>query len=106
MEAGSITVDGKNLFALLKKHKHAILSKLFKSKDWSYEEKMAVMNKHLTEADDLSINCRAKCLAGLPCAENKAKVWAEIVDCDSKESINVRQAKMSGFYSWDQLDII
>ncbi len=101
MDKGEITVEGKSLFTLLKKHKHSILSKLFKSRDWTLEQKMEVMNKHLTEEDDLSMNCKATCFAGLPCAENKAKTWAEIIDCDSKDSIYLRKSKMAGFYSWD-----
>lgn len=55
---------------------------------------------------DIAINTRARCMAGLPDAAIKAKVWAEITDLNSQESLYVRNAKISGFYSWDQLDII
>lgn len=55
---------------------------------------------------DIAVNTRAKCLAGLPDAEMKAKVWAEICDTKSKESVYLRSAKIQGFYSWEQLDII
>ncbi len=55
---------------------------------------------------DLAVNARAKCMAGLPDAAMKAKTWAEITDTQSKESLYLRSAKISGFYSWDQLDII
>ena len=55
---------------------------------------------------DIAINTRARCIAGLPDAAIKAKVWAEITDLNSQESLYVRNAKISGFYSWDQLDII
>ena len=40
------------------------------------------------------------CDAGLPEAENKAKVWKEITDVNSTESIYDRSARMAGFYSW------
>lgn len=49
IDQGEITVGGKSLFVLLKKHKHSILGRLFKSKDWTLEQKMAVLDKHLTE---------------------------------------------------------
>lgn len=55
---------------------------------------------------DIAVNTRAKCMAGLPDAAMKAKVWAEIIDGSSKDSLYLRTAKISGFYSWDQLDII
>lgn len=45
-------------------------------------------------------------MAGLPDAANKAKTWAEITDLNSKDSVYLRSAKIAGFYSWDQIDII
>jgi hypothetical protein len=50
---------------------------------------------------DIAVNTRAKCMAGLPDAAMKAKVWAEIIDGSSKDSLYLRTAKISGFYSWD-----
>ncbi len=35
---------------------------------------------------DIAVNTRAKCMASLPDAEIKAKVWAEIIDTNSKDS--------------------
>lgn len=55
---------------------------------------------------DIAINTRAKCMASLPDAELKAKVWAEIIDANSKDSQYIRIAKIAGFYSSCQLDII
>ena len=55
---------------------------------------------------DIAINTRAKCMAGLPDAALKAKTWAEITDLNSKDSLYLKNAKIAGFYSWDQLDII
>lgn len=64
--------------------------------------------KKITADDnsDIAINTRAKCMAGLPDAALKAKIWAEITDLNSKDSLYVKNAKIAGFYSWDQLDII
>jgi len=50
---------------------------------------------------DIAINTRARCMAGLPDAAIKAKVWAEITDINSTDSVYLRSAKISGFYSWD-----
>ncbi len=58
------------------------------------------------DKSDLSENCRASCLAGLPDPEVKARVWQEITDPNSKDSLYVRNAKMAGFYSGEQMDII
>lgn len=58
------------------------------------------------DKSDLVENCRASCLAGLPDAEVKAKVWSEITDPNCKDSLYVRNAKMAGFYSGEQMDII
>jgi len=42
---------------------------------------MATLDKILGgDNSDLAVNCRASCMAGLPDAENKAKIWAEITD--------------------------
>jgi len=38
-------------------------------------------------------------MAGLPDAEVKARVWAEILDSNSTDSVYVKSAKMQGFYS-------
>jgi hypothetical protein len=46
------------------------------------------------------------CDALLPDPENKEKVWKMLTDPDSTESLHKRIARMSGFYSVSQLDII
>ena len=45
-------------------------------------------------------------MASLPNAEVKAKVWAEITDRNSTDSLIVLNAKMVEFYSLEQLDFI
>jgi len=62
-------------------HKHTVLKKLFQKENHSYESKMAALEKILgSDNSDIAVRCRAACMAGLPDAENKAKVWAEITD--------------------------
>ena len=58
------------------------------------------------DKSDLAENCRATCLAGLPDPEVKARVWAEVTDPNNADSVYVRSAKMAGFYSYEQIDII
>ncbi len=68
---------------------------------------MAWMEKVIGNDDsDIAVRTKAACMAGLPDPENKAKVWAELTDPTSTLSLYVRTAKMSGFYSPDQLDLI
>ena len=50
--------------------------------------------------------CRAHCFAGLPDQEVKAQVWREITDPGFPDNPIVKQAKMAGFYSTNQLDLI
>lgn len=107
MSNSEIKVDGVSLFTLNKKHNYSILSRLFKSRSYTYDQKMEHMTKVMADDNtDIAVNTRAKCMAGLPDAALKAKTWAEIVDCNSKDSVYLRTAKIQGFYSWDQLDII
>lgn len=58
------------------------------------------------DKSDIAERCRAYCMAAVPDAEVKAKVWAEITDANNSDSLYVRQAKMSGFYGHDQEDIV
>jgi hypothetical protein len=44
-------------------------------------------------------------MAGLPDPAVKRDAWASITDPTTTESIYNREAKMRGFYSWDQLDL-
>ena len=107
LEKSEISVNEKVLFTLQKSHKYTILAKLFKSRNFDYEFKMELLKKITADDNsDIAINTRAKCMAGLPDAAIKAKIWAEITDLNSKDSLYVKNAKIAGFYSWDQLDII
>ena len=108
MEQSKITVgDGEHLFDLMPKHKHTILQIFFKSRDFSKEQKMDLLETTLGEdKSDLVENCRAGCLAGLPDPEVKARVWQEVTDPNNTDSLYVRSAKMGGFYSFEQIDIV
>ena len=45
-------------------------------------------------------------MTGLPDPAVKASVWAELIDPNNKDSAYMRDAKMAGFYSLNQLDIV
>lgn len=50
--------------------------------------------------------CRAGCIASLPNAEIKDRVWSEITEINSEDSLIVLNAKMIEFYSLEQLDLV
>lgn len=108
LEQSKITnSEGQNLYDLKQSHKFTILRVLFKSRDFTQEQKMDLLETTLGEdKTDLAEQCRAACLAGLPDPEVKARVWQEVTDPNSTDSVYIRNAKMGGFYSGDQLDII
>lgn len=96
-----------SLYDLKATHKHRILRSLFQSKHFEHDTKMEMME--LVFGDDKSDTAdriKAECIASLPDAAGKAKIWAEITDPNNKDSAYIRRAKMSGFYGNDQLDII
>lgn len=77
MEQSKITdSDGQTIYELKAAHKHSILRVVFKSLDFTVEQKMDLLETTLGEdKSDLAENCRAACLAGLPDPEVKARVW-------------------------------
>lgn len=58
------------------------------------------------DKSDVAKNCRLTCGASIATAENKAKVWEQLVNEDCGLSMYEREALVGGFYSYDQLDIL
>merc|ERR1719469_1773981 len=83
LDNSKIENEGALVFELTTSHKHSVLRMLFKDPNFSKEMK----------------------LSGLPDAESKEAAWLAITDVNSKESIAEREAKMSGFFSWNQLEL-
>ena len=54
------------------------------------------------DKSDIAENYRASCLATLLDPEVKAKIWQEISDMDSEDSLCMLQAKMNAFYWNDE----
>jgi hypothetical protein len=99
--------DKRNIYELKQSHKNTILTKTFKFSGMSKDTKMELLNKILGgDNSDLAINTRLTCLSGLPDADTKSETWKAITDINSSESLKERCAKMAGFKSWDQLELI
>lgn len=72
-----------------------------------HEAKLVLLEKTLgDDKSDIAQNTRDTCMALLPTPESKAQVWQAITDVTSTESIYKRSAKMGGFYSYKQMDLI
>ena len=109
LQEGSIraTVGGPDLYSLSKRNKNSILVKLFEEPSISIELKSQLLEQTLgDDKSDLAQNTRDTCFAITADPANKAQVWAQITDVNSKESIYTRSAKMSGFYSVKQVDLV
>ena len=95
------------LFELGKTHKFSILKKIFEEPSLPLDLKHQLLEKTLgDDKSDLAQNARETCLALIPTAESKAALWASITDVNSTDSNYKRGAKMSGFYSYKQLDLV
>jgi len=106
LENSKIENEGALVFELTTSHKHSVLRMLFKDPNFSKEMKLAVLEKTLgDDKSDPAEKTRIKCMSGLPDAESKEAAWLAITDVNSKESIAEREAKMSGFFSWNQLEL-
>jgi len=65
------------------------------------------LNKVLgDDKSDVAKNCRLRCKASIPTAENKAEIWEAVTSETSDYSMYEREAMISGFYSYGQLDIL
>ena len=107
LETGKITVGDAQLFDITKSHKHTILKMLFRSKDFSTTDKMELLEMTLgDEKSDLGDRTRATCMASLPDPAVKATIWDELTDPANTESKKMKEAKMAGFYSMNQIDIL
>ena len=107
LEQSKIIVNGQELYDLQKTHKMAILRNLFKSTDFSLDQKMELLQGTLGEdQSDLAENCRATCMTSLPDPAVKERVWQELIDPNNTDSLYIKNAKMAGFYSLNQIDIV
>jgi len=108
LQAGKIcNSEGVTVVELNAGHKRGILRKVFEDPSIPREKKMAMMEEVMgDEKSDLAENARLTCMACLPDAEGKAETWAAITDPNSGDSMKESIAKMSGFYSRKQMDLV
>ena len=112
VERGHITdldeygyVGKKQVFSLKSGHKYSIVKVISKSQNVPEITKQEMLDKVLGEdKSDISIQCRMQCEASRNHMGCKRTVWYELIDPKTKLSLKERQAKMNGFYSWDQID--
>ena len=79
---------------------------LFKSGELTTEAKNSLLEFVIGDDNsDLAKNAKHACSASIATAENKERVWNELLDPKSKFSAKESEAMMAGFYSWDQIDL-
>lgn len=102
-------VDGSNeesLCSLNRSHILLILKKLFKLSLLTTVEKLKLLEEVLKDdKSDIATRTRMACMASIPDAQTKEQVWNELTDPKSQFSLYEKSAKMSGFYSFDQMDL-
>jgi hypothetical protein len=96
-----------HLIDLSVKHKYSILKKIFEDPDYMPEpQKLELLEVIIGDnKSDIAKNARFACLAILPKAEVKERVWKELTDPNSTESLYDRSAKMGAFSSWKQMEL-
>jgi hypothetical protein len=98
----------KHFFDLGLKHKYSILKKIFEDPDYMPEaQKLELLEVVVGDnKSDIAKNTRFACHAILPKAETKERIWKELTDPTSTESLYEKTAKMGAFSSWKQMDLI
>ena len=96
---GEISIDGKVLaYKLTQEHNYQILQKVHASKDFNAEDRAAVKAKVFADDNSDKGNQVLKVAEySLPDPDLKAKLWAELTDFESKDSIKESQQKAQGF---------
>jgi 3-methyladenine DNA glycosylase AlkD len=109
LNCGFVHKEGStdNLRDLKEASKRQIVESIFELTCVSQETKDTILNKVLgDDVSDVAKNCRLTCKASIPTAENKAEIWEALTSENSEYSMYEREAMISGFYSYDQLDIL
>lgn len=84
---------------LTNEHKYAILKRFYASPDFSLDEKKALKAKTFENDDsDAGKNCAKVCEWSLPEEALKEKLWAEITDANTKDSLMDSRMKIQGFW--------
>lgn len=109
IESGKITIEGEDLACeLTNEHKYDILKRYYACDAFTLDMKKALKAKTLS--DDQSDNAKKVsqiCDNSLPDAALKEKLWNEITDFDSKDTLIQTQIKIAAFFQrQQQLELI
>jgi len=105
----TIKIDGEELKCeLTNEHKYAIVKSYYASPHFSLDEKKALKAKTFeTDDSDNAKNVQKVCDWSLPEPALKEKLWAEITDFESKDSLMDIRLKIQGFWQRkQQLDLM
>jgi hypothetical protein len=109
LEQGKIIVSGVELKTpLTPDHRYSIIKSYSASKHFTNEQKTALKAKAFEgDTSDKSHQVQKVVEYSLPDASLKERLWAELTDLESKDSILESQQKLSGFWSrYQQFDLI
>lgn len=109
IEAGHIAIDGTVLkTALTPEHRYAIAKSYCASRNFTPAEKQALREKAFAgDTSDKAHQVQTVCDHSLPDAALKEKLWTDLVNHESKDSILETQQKISGFWNrYQQFDLI
>jgi len=97
--------NGEHLYKLVSGNKLFIVKVAYHSNHLSQEEKSKLLELSIgADKSDIASNLRLQCDASQ--AENKEKVWGQLIDPKSTYSLSQKRALLAGFYSFNQLDLI
>lgn len=109
IHTGKVIIDGTQINCeLTPSHKYEILKAYFASGSFTIDEKQALRTKAFeNDQSDRAKNCSKICDFSLPDAALKEKLWNEITDAATSESLSEIKNKISGFHQRkNQLDLI
>ena len=105
----SIEIEGAKVNCeLTNEHKYAILKRCYASTHFTMDEKKALQTKVFEKDDsDAGRNVVKVCEYSLPDSALKEKLWADLTDVNSTDSLMESKLKMQGFFQRKaQLELI
>jgi aminopeptidase N len=109
LKTGEVMIDGEKLdTTLTADQKYAVIKSFFASPHFDTDRKKAL--KELVFADDESDKGKKVALGcdlSMPDAEQKERLWAQITDIESQDTLQLAEIKMQGFFQRNQqLDLL
>lgn len=102
----SVADPDTKIYDLVQNNFFAICKVLFKSPHMTTDEKNALLEQVVgDDKSDLAKNVTIQCGVSIPDPAAKENAWKEIVNPNSTYSDKERQAMMSGFYAYSQLEL-